>query len=318
MSGRRVLVLGATGFLGRHICDAFTAAGHEVFRVSRGGSADPAETGLALDLAATGPAELVALLARARPQVLVNAAATVWQQDPAAMRALNGEFVERLVGVLSASSARPRLVHLGSVHEYGPVSDGAELTERVQAAPTGVYGSTKLRGSRAVLRASRTPGGPEAVVLRISNVCGPGAPPESLPGLVAARLAAREVPDTGEPGTLRLAPLDAERDFVDVRNVAAAVLSAATAPREQICGRVVNIAAGRSVPVRELVRRLVELSGADVRIVEDSAPAGRAPGLDRQRVDISLAGELLSWKPELTLDDALRAMLDAARTDAKQ
>ena len=158
MSGRRVLVLGATGFLGRHICDAFTAAGHEVFRVSRGGSADPAETGLALDLAATGPAELVALLARARPQVLVNAAATVWQQDPAAMRALNGEFVERLVGVLSASSARPRLVHLGSVHEYGPVPDGAELTERVQAAPTGVYGNTKLRGSRAVLRASRTPG----------------------------------------------------------------------------------------------------------------------------------------------------------------
>ncbi|MEQ4303844.1 NAD-dependent epimerase/dehydratase family protein [Plantactinospora sp. B6F1] len=104
---------------------------------------------------------------------------------------------------------RPRLIRLGSVHEYGPVPIGAAITEGRLPAPNTGYGRSKLGGTRAVLRAVRT-GGLDGLVLRIANVCGPGAPPASLLGSVAGQLAGIAATGAGE---LRLGPLFGRRDL---------------------------------------------------------------------------------------------------------
>lgn len=306
MTARGIVVLGATGFLGRHIADAFEAAGDGVLRVSRTAPAGAAKRRAALDLTAATTDDLTAFLAAHRPDVVVNAAGTVWQADERRMRELNDAFVRRLVAALPRLPAPVRLVQLGSVHEYGPTPVGVPLTEDLPASPVGTYGRTKLRGTRWVLDAAGD--GLDAVVVRIANACGPGAPPESLLGKVATELARRSAhPDT--PGELRLAPLRARRDFVDVRDAADAVVTAAAAPRCLL----VNIGRGEAVPVRHLVERMITLSGIPVRLVEEAPVDGTRSTTEWQRTDITRARRSLGWHPRRDLDESLRDLLAAVR-----
>jgi nucleoside-diphosphate-sugar epimerase len=143
----------------------------------------------------------------------------------------------------------------------------------------------------------------DAVVLRVANMSGPGAHGDSLPGMVANRLASGAA-------QLPLTPLTSWRDYVDVRDVAGAVLAAATAA--DVSGRVVNIGSGTAIPVRDLVHRLITLSGVPARIVELTDRTAREP-MPWQQLDVSRARQLLGWQPTRDLDDSLADMLAAQR-----
>ena len=288
---RTVAVLGSTGFLGAQVCTTLEAAGLTVHRITRD----------RLDLAEATPERLAEVLARCAPEVVVNAAGAVWGVTDQQMGLLNEEVPRALAGAAGLLPRPFRIVHPGSVHEYGPTPPGGPVTEDRRPEPVGVYGRTKARGSRAVVAAG-------GVVLRLSNVIGPGAPADSLPGVVARQLAlAAAEAAAGRPvPELRLAPLVSYRDFVDVRDAADAVSAAALAT---CTGRVFNIAAGEPVPVRLLVRRMVELSGLPVRIVEEGVAGNPRGGADRQLLDISAAGRDLGWRPRRSLDRSLRDLL---------
>ncbi|MGW6223679.1 NAD-dependent epimerase/dehydratase family protein, partial [Streptomyces olivaceus] len=158
-------------------------------------------------------------------------------------------------------------------------------------------------------------GAQPGVVLRIANVCGPGTPPGSLLGSVTGRLArlAREPGPAGVPAELRLPPLHAWRDFVDVRDVADAVLATVRADDVEVAGQVINIGSGVAVHTRDVVGQLIAVSGLPVRIVEET-PAGGQPRVDTewQQLDVSRAAELLGWEPRRSLDQSLRDLLAAA------
>jgi nucleoside-diphosphate-sugar epimerase len=304
---RRIMVLGGTGFLGSHICDAFHAAGCAVVSVSRNGTAGPVRQ-VRLDLARAGVADLGALLAEAVPDVVVNAAGLAARATERQLRAINTEFVERLVVAVDAMPCRTRLIQIGSSHEYGPDAPGATTAESHPPAPLSLYGKTKLDGTRATLRARRA----DAVVLRVTNVAGPRARADTLPAIVARRLATIAASGYGNrPAELRLAPLRTWRDYVDVRDVAEAVLAAASAPAVTVAGQVINIASGSAVPVRTLVQRLIALGGLPVRLVEEPASSLPREPMAWQRLDVSRARDLLGWRAGRGLDESLADLLAA-------
>ncbi|MEZ3182535.1 NAD(P)-dependent oxidoreductase [Streptomyces pimonensis] len=318
LRGRSVVVLGGTGFLGRHIHDAFGAVGARALSVSRraaGGSSDVGGA-VRLDLVDAEPSRLAGVLAQAEADVVVNAAGRAWQAGERQMTRDNADLVDRLIAAVSELPRPPRLIQLGTVHEYGPVDFGATITEDQPAAPITAYGQSKLRGAQAVLRAART-SGLDAVVLRIANVSGPGSPPGSLLRTVADHLADlhRNAGRGAGPGTgtrspaLRLAPLRAHRDFVDVRDVAEAVLAAARVPTSVVGGHVVNIGRGEAVSVRWMVDRLIALSGLSVPVVE--RPQMDGVGVEWQQLDISRARLLLGWQPRRSLEESLTDLLSA-------
>jgi nucleoside-diphosphate-sugar epimerase len=311
LRGLRVLVLGGSGFLGGRAARSLALAGADVTSVSRGGGpplgpGGPQVTALRLDLAAMGPRMLRDFLAARAPAVVVNAVGQVWGGE-GGMADLNDRLVADLVATLPA---RTRLVQLGSSLEYGPVTGTAPVHETRRPAPDTVYARTKLRGTEHVLRASRD-GRLDGAVLRVANVSGPGAP--GLLGSVARWIAERSAEQPPPGGhVLRLGPLLAARDFVDVRDVGDAVVRAVAARPGRIRGRVVNIGGGRAVPVDRLVDRLLELSGLPVR----REAAGGANGSPRssaawQQLDIDRARRLLGWVPRHALDQSLRDMLAA-------
>ncbi|MGW6919293.1 NAD-dependent epimerase/dehydratase family protein [Kitasatospora sp. NPDC054939] len=288
----RILLLGADGFLGRHAADVLTALpGAEVLTAGRRPRHD-----LRLDLAAARPEPLAEDLAALAPDAVVNFAGAV-SGSAVTLAEVNARGPAVLCEALAAGAPKARLVHIGSAGEYGACAQGTSLTEESDARPGGVYGATKLAGSLAVA------GSPlDAVVLRVFNPVGPGAPAGSLPGRLAAEL--RRAAPEGAAGVVRVGDLSAYRDFVDARDIARAVGLAVTA--EGPLPRVLNLASGRARPVRAIADGLVAAAGFTGRIDESGAGSERSAAVSWQQADVSAAARALGWEPATDLADTLR------------
>ncbi|MFC4013728.1 NAD-dependent epimerase/dehydratase family protein [Nonomuraea purpurea] len=303
MSEDRIVVVGGTGFLGRQICKDLVAAGRDVLVVARNAARSaPGYRFRAIDVSDTPTGELAAMLAAERPDTVINATGGKWGLTGRELEASCVGATRHILAALASARLAPRLVHLGSVLEYGHVApDGTDATQR-SPGPASDYDRFKLAATEAVLSAAAA-GTVDAVVLRLANVAGPGAPAASLLGRVADRLAAAA--GRGETAMIELTALNARRDYVDVRDVSDAVRAAT-----RITGRPTPIAIGRgeAVPVRTLVTMLIEVSGVPATMVEIPAPDLAADTDDWTRVDPQPARDLLGWTPRRTLRDSVHEL----------
>jgi nucleoside-diphosphate-sugar epimerase len=282
----RLLLFGATGFIGRHVRER--AMGAQVVTVSR----TPGAADVCFDLVAAAPADVAGLIEDTAPDVVINCGGMT-RGDAADMVRGNVVAVSNLVRGLGATKQEAgRLVHLGSAAEYGVVPVGTPITEAVRPNPIGPYGVTKLAGTE-IVRSSWL----DAVVLRVFNPVGPGMPASTLPGRVVAELK--------RPGNeIRVGSLAAYRDFVDVRDVADAVFAAACTPGP--LPRVLNVGGGRATPLRELVNTLVRVSGTDRRVQEAlSGGSGRSLEVRWHQANIGAIGRAVGWRPATDLTTSL-------------
>jgi len=251
---------------------------------------------VALDLLASPARTLRAVLRATRPAVVVNCAGVV---SGTAEQLADGNVVApvRLLAAMTATAPTALYIHLGSAAEYGSAAADRPVDEADDPRPLGAYGVSKLAGTRSVL-ALAADAGLSATVLRVFNPVGAGAPPSTLPGRLAHLL--RSVAD-GQP--LSVGPLDTFRDFVDVRDVAAAVVActaAANAP-----GRLYNVGSGQATGARVLAEQLVHIAGFRGDIREEAPPSDRSGNLARQQANIDRAAAELHWSPRHDLTDSL-------------
>ncbi|WP_435229103.1 NAD-dependent epimerase/dehydratase family protein [Streptomyces sp. Tue6028] len=297
----RVAVIGATGCVGRQITQAFAARGTEVVAVARRPAPHmAAHRFVALDVAGAPAERLADFLAAQRVDAVVNATLG-WGQE---LHATNVRLVERLVDALKKTPEPPRLVQLGTIHEYGPVPRGTSIDERVRPDPRQPYPRSKLVAARLVLDAARA-GELDGVVLRLTNTIGPHPAAESFFGSLAARL-------RDEPGPVDLTLAEAHRDYVDSRDAADAVVRAAESPAAH---GVFNIGSGRARDIRTLVAALVRASGRPRDSVRGHPGTVQSRGADWIQVDSTRARRLLGWSPRHDLDASMRAMWETVRAE---
>ncbi|MGA5816898.1 NAD-dependent epimerase/dehydratase family protein [Kitasatospora sp. NPDC094028] len=288
----RILLLGGDGFLGRHATAVLRSLpGATVLTAGRRPTHD-----LRLDLATAQAGPLGEELAALAPDAVVNFAGAV-AGSAVKLAEVNARGPAVLCEALQLGAPKSRLVHIGSAGEYGVCAEGDSLSEDADARPVGVYGATKLAGSLAVA------GSPlDAVVLRVFNPVGPGAPAGSLPGRLAAEL--RRAAPAGPEGVVTVGDLSAYRDFVDARDIAEAVGLAVAA--EGPLPRVLNLASGRAQRVRAIADGLVAAAGFTGRIDESGAGSERSAAVSWQQADVSAADRALRWRPTTGLDATLR------------
>ena len=298
----RILVTGATGFVGRRVVARLAAAGHAVGAVA----IDQHELPVAAVRFSVDIRDLTALsgvVDRFAPERIVHLAALShvgesWRRIPDYF-AINVLGVEHVV-----TSARGcPLIFMSSAEVYGLVPDTAQpIPESRQVAPRTPYALTKAAAERLALAAGAT-------VVRSFNLIGAGqAPSFALPSF-AAQLAAIE---SGAPAVLSVGNLSARRDFVHIDDAVTALAGLAERPRP---GEIYNLASGEDHSIAQLLARLVALSGLAVRLEED--PEKLRP------VDVPrLCGDAarlraLGWAPERGVEAALGDLLAEARDHRK-
>lgn len=291
----RMLIFGANGFLGSHVRRRAAAAGLVVTTASRS-EAPPETDHHRIDLSLASSASVATLLDTTLPDVIVNCVGAVCG-DVWAMTDANIVAVRTLLRAMVDARVPARLVHLGSAAEYGFSEPGVPAAEWVLPRPVGAYGATKLVGTRLVELCRSS--GVDAVVLRVFNPLGLGASEASLPGKLVTGIRRALAGD----GEVVVGPLDSVRDFVDARDVADAVLAAATAPA--LSNAVVNVGSGWGVSGRLLLKELRSVTGFSGIVREDAPGSARSSEVPWQEADIRRARRDLHWTPRRDLTSTL-------------
>jgi len=299
---RRLLLLGAGGFLGRSIA-RFVAGngGAELVlnhRTEHHGSAiDDVFESYALDLLTCRPGAIGEMVDRVAPDVVVNCAGlTVGQPDE--LRAANVGLVIRLIDELEGRDD-VHLVHIGSAAEYGIQGRDGPVPEYAFAAPGSAYGVTKLEATER-LTAAAAHDRISVTVLRVFNPLGRFSSPSTLPGNAALQI---DGALRSGAGSINLGVLDSRRDYIDTRDVARAVLAAASTVRHT--GSVLNVGRGEAVPSRYLVEALAAIAGYDGEIVETSERSIRSARVTSLCADIKAISKRLDWSAQYSIEDSL-------------
>jgi dTDP-glucose 4,6-dehydratase len=188
-----------------------------------------------------------------------------------------------------------RYLQVSTDEVYGSIADGS-FTEESPLDPSSPYSATKAGGDLLVGAHARTYG-IDAVICRGSNNYGPRQYPEKLiPLVILNALHGDPVPVYGDGRQVR--------NWLYVEDFARAIRLAL---REGQPGAVYNVGGPDEQENLALVRRIVELCGADESLIEHVTDR---PGHDRRYSLSSDRIRALGWEPQRQLADGLPATVD--------
>jgi nucleoside-diphosphate-sugar epimerase len=289
----KVLVTGASGFIGRHAVPALIDRGFEVHAVARS-IGDANVQWHQADLLA----DPVSVVERVAPTHLLHLA---WYAQPGAFWTApeNLAWAEASLALYRAFAATGgrRAVLAGTCAEYD-WSDGVCVENRTPLRPATLYGACKQAVGGAVT-ANGAQHGPSTAWGRVFFLYGPGEPREKLVASVLGALReGRRAPVTHGRQV---------RDFLHVADVAGAFAALVAG---DVAGPV-NIGSGAGVSLRELLTVAEARAGTSglVAYGERPAPANEPPVIV---ADVTRLRDEVGFTPAFTLesglDDALAAL----------
>lgn len=292
----KVLLTGATGFVGSHVARTLVQRGTEVFALVRPGSdtwrIDDIADGFNLvsgDLADGNAVDQ--LLRTARPDLCIHCA---WGLEPTKylnsfdnldLLASSLQFVSKL-----ESAGCQRFVGVGTCFEYDTSLEF--LSEESATRPNTLYAGSKLALAITLDQVGRL-GNMSTAWARLFYLYGPREDPRRLVASVIASLLKGEEGQVTEGKQIR--------DFMHVADVAAAICAVANA---DLVGPV-NIGSGEPIAVRDIVARIGAITGRTELI-----RFGALPHNSSDPMFICANNRLLieetSWSPRFDLDQGLR------------
>lgn len=301
----RILVTGGAGFIGSHVVDAYTAAGHHVAVVDsltsgRRENLNPEATFYEVDIRDT---ELLPeVFARETPDVVNHHAAQV-----SVSRSVSEPLYDAEVNVLGtlnvlectrAQQARTgtpvHLIAISSAAVYGPPAY-LPVDEAHPVKPLSPYGASKS-ATEIYLTVYRETHGLKTTVLRYGNVYGPRQDPYGEAGVIAifiSKMLAGETPVVNGSG-------EQTRDFVYVGDCARANVCVAEAGIAD--PGPFNIGTGEETTINHLAAIIKELSSFGGEIAHGPDRPG---DVFRNTIDSSRARLTLGWVPSVGLREGL-------------
>jgi UDP-glucose 4-epimerase len=300
------LVTGGAGFIASHLCDRLLAEGHRVVAVDDLATGKIANLGEArgygkqftffnMDIRSDG---LYSLFERHRPDVIMHlaaqAAVKTSMDEPAFDASVNILGTINVLECVRRAGVRKVVYAASGGTLYGepkkfPIKEGAMSSGR----PVSPYGISK-RVILDYLAYYERYHGLDWMAVALANVYGPRQDPHGEAGVIsifASKMLAGEAPTIFGDG-------NQTRDYVFVDDVVHAFALAA----DRGSGRLVNIGTSVETSVNTLFAMMSEATGFTG---EPMRAAERLGDVRRSSLDISLAEQVLGWRPWTHLEDGL-------------
>jgi nucleoside-diphosphate-sugar epimerase len=312
LQGKRVVVTGATGFVGSHLAETLIRAGARVRVLVRD---DP---GRGLGSLANVPDEILYAMERTPADLrdldtvrqaiagadqvfhlggLGSVPGSFW--DPIAFVEVN---VRGTAHVLEAcrEAEVDHLMLMSTSEVYGTAQTAAPISESHPLRPQSPYAGSKL-AAEELARSFATSYDLRVTIVRSFNIFGPRQCERNvMPAIIGQAL---------DGHTIRLGRLDSIRDYTYVTDAVDAILRLATDVR--VRGRIFNLGSGLGMRVPDLVTLVGKLLDKHLTIRTD--PLRMRPAAIEGTCLVADADALRAatdWTPRVAIDDGLQRMLD--------
>jgi nucleoside-diphosphate-sugar epimerase len=284
-SGVKVLVTGATGFIGSHLCDALRRMGAEVHAVSRGLHSGGELRWWQANLTDIGTVRK--LLTDIRPEILFHLSGHV-TAAPNLEFALStfDSHVVSTVRLLTAATeiGCKRVVLTASLTE--PQGSASTI---VPSSPYAAAKWTSCAYGRMFHALYQTP----VTIVRPFMAYGPMQNTQKIIPYVTLSLLRGEAP--------KLASGRWQADWIYIDDVIEGVLAAACLPGVE--GSTIDLGSGMLISVREVVDHVIKLVGSSITPSFGALPD--RPAQEIRAADLAYAQNKIGWKPVTSLEKGL-------------
>ena len=293
----RILVLGATGFLGGLVARRLVREGHEVVCLARGASVESPDPSIRYVQATLDDADAIAEHAVDADYLLHFA----WDTTPGTSKGQPTiETVNNLLPTFRLieqlqSISKCQLVFISSAGAVYDESGTTVANESSALNPKSYYGAGKL-AAEMFLRAFCSQTGVPVVIARPTNVYGPGQRVKRQFAIVPTLMQAVR---NGSRFTI-WGSGDAQRDYLYSEDFAEFFVS--LTERQWLGFNVFNLSSNRSCSVIELCRLVEKVSGKELAL--EYLP-DRGVDLQGIEIDSSLAKAELGWQAATDLEQGL-------------
>lgn len=307
---KNVVILGASGFIGRWLARGLSQNGANVFLFVRDKLAAKAIfeqyeiSGAVYELDLIEDADsLVGIFQKISPDVIFNLAGygvNPSQRDNDTAYKINADLVQTVCKAMVTTKHNnwggQDIVHVGSALEYG--KDTGDLSETLVCIPTTLYGKSKLLGTQQLTKYCEFYG-LKGVTVRLFSVYGPGEHcSRLLPSLINA------AKDQSLPLTEGLQ----ERDFTYIDDVVEGLLRIGAVGKSAIFnnGAIINLASGQLNSVRSFVETAASVLTIDTKNLQ----FGKIPVRNEEMQHLPVANSLLQqqthWFPSVSIAEGIR------------
>lgn len=306
----RILITGASGFVGQILCRALSESGQHVIALVSNNSGPAADAAQTLHCDIRDYNALQSSIAEAAPTHVVHLAAITHVptsfKDPQLTWQTNVMGSINLLQALRSVSPEAFVLFVSSSEVYGAAfKRGAALTEDSPCQPLNPYAASKQAAEVAFNEYFRQ--GQPGVIVRPFNHIGAQQSADFVTASFAKQIALIEA-GKQEP-VLKVGNLQAERDFLDVRDVCNAYVALlGLADRSDGYPRRLNICSGKPRKIRAILDCLIAMSSKTIEIVEDPERM-RPSDIPSASGDNSLIGETTGWTPGIDLEETLAGIL---------
>lgn len=306
LKGARVLVTGAGGFIGSHLCERLVSSGAAVRAFVRYNSRGDIGLLRYVDESVLSEIDIIAAdlrqaeairSATAGCDLLLHLGALV--SIPYSLRHPREVVEVNVLGTLNVLEAARevglrRMVHVSTSEVYGTAA-AQRISEDHPLRGQSPYAASKI-GADKLVQSFHLSYGLPVVTLRPFNTYGPRQSGRAIIPTIACQALLGSV--------VKIGAVDPLRDFTFVTDTVEGLLLGATAPGLE--GEELNLGADEELSVRELVARIGAILGRELEAqVEEVRLRPRASEIMRLRADNSKARQRLGWRPKVGLDEGL-------------
>lgn len=251
---RKVLMVGGTGFVGRHL-EQYFLSNYAVTATGRNTDIRDED-------------QIKALVARTAPDIVINLASitTVSEsfENPRNTYKIGFWGTLNLLQSLKEIGFKGRMLQVGSSEVYGfPLPEQLPISETEPLRPMSPYAVNKAAIEALCYQWSQTESF-EVLMTRSFTHIGPGQSDRFAVSSFAKQIA--EIKSSHREPVLHVGDLEATRDYTDVRDV---VRAYDLIIQKGMNGGIYNVCSGKERPTKLMLERLIEISGVSVSVSQD-------------------------------------------------